>query len=831
MAGMVNFDEVNAVALANLEGLVRDWLPNGRRNGNEWQCGDWNGNPGKSLLINLKTGKGSDFSADEAVGDPIGICAKVFRLDRVEAARKLAGIFGLEGGEANERTEKYNRPPVSTETQQKEQDDYDQEKQAKLDQILAELVDLRGTPAQAYLKSRGITGAPASQFKWRPNKSNSGGSLVCIARDSAGVVKAVQSVYLDANGKKANFAVKKRTNGFPSGNPLKIKGDPNGPVLLTEGPEDALTLAQTTHFEVWCAMGLNFIGKIEEPQGRTLIVVRDNDEEGSKPDETMNKILASFLDRGFKNLMCARPPRSIKDSNQLLQEMGADEVVKMINNAQPVRDARHEEIEPPAEYYQSTPPDYPEPEDSIFAQLAYRPRTDVGNSQRIVARWGKIVKYAPGMGWIIYSHGFWDNKHADLRVVNMAKRTALDIAKEADYVEEHQKSGIKNWCKKSQEGGRINYALKLAQPDLYIDIDRLDADRLYFNCANGTIDLTTGKLMKHCPDFYCTKQSSVEFNPRAKCPAWQKFLREILCEDDEMISFVQRAIGYSLTGDTREQCMFVLHGKGSNGKSTFLDTIQALMCGYHVKTKADAFMETGKVTDANPFLAMLRSARFVTASETKADRALDESLIKEATGDSTITARNLHQNPFQFSPQFKLWLATNHKPEIRGTDDGIWRRLLLIPFAAQFYDKSDPDAPVNGPFKDKLLITRLKSELPGILAWAVRGCLDWQKQGLNPPDAVREATQEYRSEMDVLGSYLEENTIKSAGNTISCARLYENYKKWCQDNGHSPYSKNKFGRRLYERHITKGTTPRGEKAYVGVKLRQEETWAEFNRGW
>lgn len=209
MDGMVNFDEVNAVALANLEGLVRDWLPNGRRNGNEWQCGDWNGNPGKSLLINLKTGKGSDFSADEAVGDPIGICAKVFRLDRVEATRKLAGIFGLDGGEANERTEKYNRPPVSTETQQKEQDDYDQEKQAKLDQILAELVDLRGTPAQAYLKSRGITGAPASQFKWRPNKSNSGGSLVCIARDSAGVVKAVQSVYLDANGKKLTLRSKK----------------------------------------------------------------------------------------------------------------------------------------------------------------------------------------------------------------------------------------------------------------------------------------------------------------------------------------------------------------------------------------------------------------------------------------------------------------------------------------------------------------------------------------------------------------------------------------------------------------------------------------------
>ena len=831
MAGMVDFEAVNSVALANLEGLLRDWLPAGKRNGNEWQCGDWDGHPGKSLLINIKTGKGSDFSANESVGDPIGICAKVFRIDRVEAARKLAGMFGLEGGEKKDFAPKYDRPPVNSNEQQQEADENDKEKQAKLDKILSELVDIKGTPAQRYLQSRGINGAPASQFKYRPNRAKGGGSLVCIARDDSGAVKAVQSVYLDADGHKANFAVKKRTNGFPAGHPIKIKGDPNGPILLTEGPEDALTLAQTTRMEVWCAMGINFIAKVDNPEGRTVIVVRDNDEPGSKPDETMNKTLTSFIDRGFKNLMCARPPLSIKDSNQLLQEMGADAVVKMINEAQVVRDARDAAPEPPAEYYYNALADYPDPEDSIFAELAYRPRTDVGNSQRIVTRWGKIVKYAPGMGWIIYSHGFWDNRHADLRVINMAKRTALDIAREADYVEEHQKSGIKNWCKKSQEGGRINYALKLAQPDLYVDIDTLDRDRLYFNCTNGVIDLTTGKLMKHSPDFYCTKQSNVYYDPKAKCPTWNRFLREILQDDGELISFVQRAVGYSLSGDTREQCMFVLHGKGSNGKSTFLDTIQALMNDYHVKTKADAFMETGRVTDANPFLAMLRSARFVTASETKADRALDESLIKEATGDTTITARNLHQNPFQFSPQFKLWLATNHKPEVRGTDDGIWRRLLLIPFTAQFYDKNDPDAPENGPFKDKLLITRLKNELPGILAWAVKGCLDWQKNGLNPPEIVREATQEYRSEMDVLGTYLEENTIKASMATISCKSLYENYKNWCQENGNAPYSKNKFGRRLYERHITKGTTPRGEKAYVGIKLR-EETWSDFgNRGW
>jgi P4 family phage/plasmid primase-like protien len=816
----VDIDTVNATAIHHLESLLCEWLPNGRKNGNEWQVGDWDGNPGKSLSINIKTAKGNDFATNEPVGDVIGICAKVFKINRIEAAKKIADRLGI--GKKN------TAPGDTFNGTCQEHEKTDAEKQNKLNKIVSELVNLPGTPAVLYLKSRGIKGAPLNLFKFRPNKNGGGGALVCIAKNDTGEIKAVQSIYINDKGQKANLHVKKRTNGFPAGNPIKIKGDPQGPILLTEGPEDALTLAQTTGMEVWCSMGLNFIDKIDEPKGRALIIVRDNDEPDSDADKTMNKILSKFLDRGFSRLLCARPPMSIKDSNQLLQELGPDAVVKMINEAQAVQDARNSNPEPPAEHYEPIP-DYPDiPEYNIFSELAYLPRTDVGNSQRIVKRWGKIVKFVPGMGWIIYHNGLWDNKHSDLRVINMAKRTALDIIQETEYVEEHQKSGIKNWCKKSQEGSRINYALRLAQPDLCVDADKLDKERMYFNCANGVIDLTTGKLMKHSSEFYCTKQSPVIFETSAKCPAWQKFLKEILVNED-MINFVQRAIGYSLSGDIREQCMFVLYGKGANGKSTFLETIQSLIGDYHIKTKADAFMESGRITDANPFIAMLRSARFVTASETKADRALDESLIKEATSDTTMTARNLHQNPFQFSPQFKLWLATNHKPEIRGTDDGIWRRLVLIPFNIQFYDKSDPDAPAEGPFKDKMLIAKLKNELPGILNWAIKGCLEWQRQGLNPPDIIREATQEYRTEMDVLGTYLEENTIRMLTATISCADLYENYKRWCQDAGHTPYSKNKLGRRLYERHISKGTTTKGEKAYVGIKLR--ETWTGFNKVW
>lgn len=830
----VDFDQVNSVALANIESLLSEWLPGGKKVGHEYQCGSWSGGKGKSLLINLRTGKGGDFagSSDDQVGDMVGVCGKVFGLDRVAAARKIAGIFGLPGGD-NKTTELRPYKPAKTKEQIKAEDAAEEaEKQRKVDEIIAECVDLRGTPAQAYLKNRGIKGCPLHQFMFRPNKKGSGGSLVCIARNAAGEVKAVQSVYIDENGEKANFNVKKRTNGYPGGNPLIIKARTDGgPRLITEGPEDGLTLAQCTGYEVWIGFGLNFFERMQLPDdGRDNIIVRDNDAPDSKPDQAMAKILAHFIDAGVKRLKCARPPLDIKDSNDLLKAKGQEAVAEMVRNARSVEDARNieetEDVPPPPEY--TGPADYSEyeanpvmtEEDRLFEELAYLPRTDVGNAKRIVKRWGRIVKFAPGIGWLIYNKGVWEKKHADLRVINMAKVTAVDIAKEQMYADEHQKNGIRAWARKSQEGGRINYMLKLAQPDLVVDSDLLDKDRQLFNCANGVVNLRTGTLMKHSPEYYCTNHSDIEFDPNARCPLWTSFLNSIFCGNNELISFVQRSVGYSLTGETKEQCVFVLYGNGSNGKSTFLDVIQSIQNTYHSKTRADAFMNTGKNSDANPFLAMLRSSRMVTASETDENKPLDESMIKEVTGDSTITVRSLHKDPFEFHPQFKLWLATNHKPEIRGTDDGIWRRIMLIPFNAKFYNAEDPNAPIEGPFKDKEMLQKLKAEAKGIFAWAVRGAVAWNQGGLQVPDEVRAATEDYRTEMDVMGAFIEENTVRGIGKMIACSVLYENYKRWCTDAGCGAFSKNKFGRRLYERGVQKGVMPDGSKAYVGIALKQ-----------
>lgn len=824
----IDFDEVNTRAMQSLEALLRDWLPGGVRQGVEYVCGGWDGVKGRSLSINLKTGKGGDFASGDVVGDPIGIYSKRFGVDRVAAGRALAGIFGMDGGDTS-HTQLATYTPPAIPHEEFDPTVEDGKKQEKLDKIISELVPLKDTPAQKYLMNRGLKGCDTRVFFFRPHKSGNG-SLACIAKNEDGVIKSVQQVFITSEGQKNPEAkVKKRTNGFPSGHPVRIprrKGiSEDTPIIVCEGPEDGITLANATGFEVWVACGLNFMDKVPHIPSKQFLIVRDNDAPDSDADVRMNKVLVNLLDRGFDNLLCARAPEGVKDPNELLQKVGMEAVREMINQAQPIRDFRQMDVQDmpagPIDYDDtSMTPIYDEKEVSVFKECAFFAHTDFGNALRIQKRWQNVVRYVDGIGWTVYGRGKWNSDLGEYRVIKMATLTAVEMQQEMQYAGEHMKDAIKKWSKKSQNGMQIRNALKLAQAYLAIKASHLDKNQYFFNCANGVIDLKTGSLLQHNSDYLLTKQSNVRYDPDAKCPTWERFLTEIFPEDRDIIPFLQRAVGYSLTGDTREQCMFILHGNGSNGKSTFLDTLQGIMSDFWVKTKAEAFMERDRGSDANPFLAMLRGARFVTASETKTDRSLDEAVVKEATGDSFMTVRNLHQNPITFQPQFKLWLATNHKPEIRGTDEGIWRRLRLIPFKAQFFDESDPNAPEHGPFKDKMLMIKLKAELPGILAWAVRGCLDWQKYGLQPPESVQEATQEYRSEMDIIGTFLEECCDRRSDKTTSCNDVYGIYKKWCEDNGHYSLSKNKLGRRIYERGYEKARAYNGDKAYKGLEIKE-----------
>jgi putative DNA primase/helicase len=292
--------------------------------------------------------------------------------------------------------------------------------------------------------------------------------------------------------------------------------------------------------------------------------------------------------------------------------------------------------------------------------------------------------------------------------------------------------------------------------------------------------------MEHRREDLITKLAPVEYDPEAAAPTWAAFLERVL--PDEVRAFFQRAAGYSLTGDTSEQVMFINHGPGANGKSTAQEAIAAALGDYALRTPTEMLLAKRAGGIPND-IARLKGARFAAASETEEGRRLAESLVKDLTGQDTISARFMRAEWFDFRPTHKLWLSTNHKPEVRGTDEAIWRRIRLVPWT-----QTIPPAE-----QDKKLLAKLRKELPGILAWLVRGCLMWQREGLRPPDEVRKATGRYRAEMDVLAAFIDEECIVAERATATAKALYAAYKAWCDENGERPESQRRFGGRLKER--------------------------------
>jgi putative DNA primase/helicase len=366
------------------------------------------------------------------------------------------------------------------------------------------------------------------------------------------------------------------------------------------------------------------------------------------------------------------------------------------------------------------------------------------------------------------------------------------------------------WAITSESEPRLRAMLNLAasEPGVPVTPEELDADPLLLNCKNGTVDLRTGALRPNRREDLITKEVPVVFDPAATCPTFDAFLDHIFAGNARVIGFLQRAIGYSLTGDTTEQCLFVLWGGGSNGKSTLLTTAVTMLGEYAVSTRPETFML--KSGDAIPNdLAQLKGARLVIAVEAEAGHRLAEGLIKQATGGDRLTARFMRAEFFTFEPTFKIFLASNYRPTIRGTDRAIWRRIKLLPFSVTIPDDQ----------QDRHLADKLKGELSGVLAWAVRGCLAWQQSGLDEPDEVRVATEIYRGDMDVLGGFLRDCCVTDEpAARIGSGPLYQAYDGWCHTNGERAVSKRAFGLRLIERGFTQART-KEERLWHGLRLR------------
>lgn len=334
-----------------------------------------------------------------------------------------------------------------------------------------------------------------------------------------------------------------------------------------------------------------------------------------------------------------------------------------------------------------------------------------------------------------------------------------------------------------------------------------DRNKYLFNTPSGIIDLNKNQLLPHDKEKYITKIAGTELSG-ADCPQWKAFLNTIFCGDIELIRYIQKAVGYSLSGNCSEQCVFFLHGNGSNGKSTFLEIIRAMMGDYCTNAQVESFMVAHKSSgSASSDIARLKGARLVTTNEPNEGMRLDEGLIKQLTGGDTVTARFQYASEFEFTPEFKLWLATNHKPIIRGTDTGIWRRIHLIPFMANIPEEQ----------KDRNLPFKLKSELPAILRWAVDGYALYRTEGLKMPAAVKQAVAQYRGEMDVVSAFISACCTVGRG-AESSSFLYSVYCKWASDNNEYVMSHTKFTTELLKKDGIKREVKRDGKFITGISV-------------
>jgi putative DNA primase/helicase len=322
-------------------------------------------------------------------------------------------------------------------------------------------------------------------------------------------------------------------------------------------------------------------------------------------------------------------------------------------------------------------------------------------------------------------------------------------------------------------------------------------------------DLTTGTCRPQERADLLTRCLAVAYDPAAVCPTWERFLHRIMAGNQNLITFLQRAIGYALTGVIREHVLLILWGTGRNGKSTFLNTIRALLGPYAIKAPSELLMVS--TNDRHPTeRADLCGKRFVSAIETEQGRKLAEVFVKEATGGDPIRARRMREDFWEFQPTHKVFLATNHKPVITGTDTAIWERIRLVPFAVTIPPEE----------RNPTLPEELEHELPGILAWAVQGCLAWQKQGLGMPEEVQQATAGYRTEMDVLGQFISECCLTGPNYRTKAATLYDAYKAWCDQQGIAYTVQRTWGMQLTDRGCERFTNNGTWYRNIGLLERQ-----------
>ena len=448
---------------------------------------------------------------------------------------------------------------------------------------------------------------------------------------------------------------------------------------------------------------------------------------------------------------------------------------------------------------------------------------DTGRGLRLNDQFGDVFRYmAADKTWYFYNGSYWEldnGRHIELaaeKVVNLIKTENPDFS---FATQQDKDKAMKEWNKFIKESRSHMAKIHMIEEfKKYVTIDHgvFDHDNMLLNTESGYVDLTNGELKDHDIKKMFSEQTASEYSDNIDCPMWKDFLEQIFNHDEKLIHYIQKAVGYSITGSTAEQVFFLLLGTGRNGKSVFINTIRNILGSYAKQMSVESIIVHNSSGSANSDIARLENTRLVTSSEANEGSRLDESLVKQLTGGDRILARFLYGQEFEYDPKFKIWMATNHLPFIRGTDEGIWRRIKVVPFNVQI--------PANKV--DKNLENKLKAEWTGILNWIVQGAIMWQVEGLKDPEVVQDASKQYRENMDPLEAFLDECCKAGSNYTIMGRPLYNAYRDWARESNEHLMSMTKFGREMAKK-LPK-TKERNGTRYVGIQLKKEPLHFDWN---
>jgi putative DNA primase/helicase len=639
----------------------------------------------------------------------------------------------------------------------------------------------------AFLRGLGITEAKA---RWNRRAIT---VLHIPYRDPAGRTTAVRRRYFlhkATNGEDNRFRWQRGAKLSPYGLWRLAEMAEAGWILLVEGESDC----HTAWLHGIPALGVPGANNWKEAWSA---YIRDLDVYvWHEPDVGGDRFIAS-LQSSIPGAKVIVPPDSIKDLSELHvkgEDLGSA-LTQLRVTARPINTF-------PVQVAQSTN------------------CTDLGNAQRLMARHGHDLRYSHMSNtWYVWDGIRWAPDQTG-EVERRAKDTVRLIYGEAcRELDIERREEIAKWAHSSESESRLRAMVSLAQsePGAPVLPQELDADPWLFNCLNGTVDLRTGTLRPHRREDLITKVAPVIFDPDARLDLWDRFLEYATSEDAEMQTFLARAAGYSLVGAPSEEKMFFVHGPGAAGKSTFMEAVKATFGEYAATADFETFLKRSHVTGSpRNDIARLAGSRLVVSIEVEEGKRLAEGLVKTITGGDTVTARFMYREAFEFAPQFTLWLVANHAPVVKDDDDAMWRRILRVPFE-RVVPEQDRDPELKRMLKDPAVAG------PAILAWAVRGCLDWLAHGLAVPASVATATESYRQDMDPLGEFLEEYCVLSPVARVPSRDLRAAYEEWARDNGRRPLGGREFTQRLKERGLqpsvpmwVRGATTR---CWVGIGLR------------